>query len=59
MTCKHFDKAGFPLDRNVIVEWYDSSLFWFTAERLMRIYGHRFFFRFLTYLGHIDGVEFD
>ena len=37
-------KAWFPLDRNAIVESYDSSMFWLTAKRLMGIYDNTFFF---------------
>ena len=36
--------AWFPLDRNAIVESYDSSMFCLTAKRLMRICGNTFFF---------------
>ena len=37
-------KAWFPLDRNAIVESYDSNMFWLTGKRLTGIYGNTFFF---------------
>ena len=35
---KSYFKVWFPLDRNAIVESYDSSMFWFITKRLMRTY---------------------